>query len=137
MLLAHFPGMKVFFMSLPEQPLRGEIVDQPVRVLDIGTRELRLIFDHCTSILNQPARCFLDVADSDFQNGAQRWAGLDEQVNVFPVQADYLRVLAGDCEPELLDVEGCCRCGVGGLNENVRAKVFATWSPLWLRGFTG
>jgi hypothetical protein len=78
--------------------LRCYVVDQAEGVADVGSGKLRLIFDDFTSGFNKAALRFIDVSNGDFKYRAQRWAGLDEQVDVLAVQADHPRVLVGDGE---------------------------------------
>ena len=62
--------------------LTCQVANQSVGIFDIGSRKIRLIFHDLATALHQPAFGFFDIADCDFQHGAQLWTGLDEQVNV-------------------------------------------------------
>ncbi len=60
-----------------------------------------LVLDYLAALPQQARSAFLDVLDSDFENGSKGRAQFDEQVDVFSVKANYFRVLIGDFSSQL------------------------------------
>jgi hypothetical protein len=102
--------------------LACQVVDQAKRVFDIASRKIGLILDDFTAVLYQPPLRVGNVANRHFQDWAQSQSRLDEQVDVFTVEADHLRVVVGNFESEMLNVKKRSFFGIWRLNQNVCAK---------------
>src|SRR5271157_507470 len=102
--------------------LAGQVVDQAVGVLDVASREVRLVLDDDTAVPQEAEPGGFDTVDRDFQDRSQGRAPLDEQVDARAVKADHLGVFAGDFEAEMVDIEGSRLLRVWGLDEDVGAK---------------
>ena len=85
---------------------------------------MRFVFDEHAAFPGEARGGFLDVADGYFENGAERRAAFDEQVDVGATQGDHGRG-GGDVEAELPNIKGGGFFGVFGLNQDVRAE--AAW----------
>src|SRR5580704_12170282 len=99
----------------------GQVVNQSVRISDVASRNIGLIFDDYATIFQEPALGFLDVLHGDFEDRAERRPLLDEQINMFAMQTEH-GLFTGDGEPELVYVESCSLPWILRLNENIGAK---------------
>src|ERR1035438_4249422 len=105
-----------------EAGLACQVIDQAKGIFDIASGEFRLVLDDFAAPCHEPLFGGFDAVHGDLKDWTKHRAALNEEVDVPAMQADHLRVFAGDLEPELLDVERRGGGWVRRLNEYVCAE---------------
>jgi hypothetical protein len=69
------------------------------------------------------------AVDRHFQDRTQGRSRLNELVDVLTMQADHIRIVVGNFEPEMLNIKTSGFLGIKGLNQNVSAKAVCHFVP--------
>jgi hypothetical protein len=63
----------------------GQVINQTVRIFDVTSWEMRLIFHDLATLFLETRFGFLDAFDSNFQNRPKRRASLNKKVDVVSI----------------------------------------------------
>jgi hypothetical protein len=67
-----------------------QIINKTVRIFDVTSWKIRLIFNYLATLFLETRFSFLDAFDSNFQNRPKRRASLNKKVDVFSVETDQI-----------------------------------------------
>jgi hypothetical protein len=99
-----------------------QVINQPVWILDVTPRKLRLILYYFAALFLQVLFRFLHTLDGNFQARSKGRTSFDKQIEVCSVEADHIQCLARDFKAEFLDVEAGGLHWIFGLNQNISTK---------------
>jgi len=67
-----------------------QVINQPVRILDVTPWKLRLVLYYLAALFLQVLFRFLYTLDSNFQHGSKGRTSFDKQIDVRSVEADHI-----------------------------------------------
>lgn len=106
-----------------------QVINQTVRIFDVTSWGIRLIFSNLATLFLETRLGFLDAFDSHFENRSKRRASLNKKVDVLSAEADHIWLLIRNRKAKFLDIEGSGLHGVSSLNQTIRAKCFCHKPP--------
>jgi hypothetical protein len=102
--------------------MAGDVIDKAVAVANIAARKVRLILDHGASLGQEAKFGSLHAVYCYLEDRAERRALLDEEGDVFAVEADYAGLFAGNFETEVFHIEGRGAFRIRRLDQDVATE---------------